>query len=119
MKDRHILHTIHTDDGALEIYWTRADDDFPELLPGFEGYNSLLLHQDGAVTWKGWTDAEVPVVVTIRANHVTVAISEDQPADDAQTVVFDSAKLTTDDWDELLEPPTNPGEDRAGLADQC
>lgn len=92
--DRHILHTIHTDDGALEIYWTRAQDDFPEFQPDFKGFNSILLHNDGAITWKGWTDREIPISVTIIENRVVIAASEDAHVLDGSEIVFDSATLT-------------------------
>lgn len=92
--NRNILHTIHTDEGALEIYWTRAEDDFPEILPNFEGFNSVLLHNDGAMTWKGWTDNEIPISVTIIRNRVVVAVSEDAHVLQGDEIVFDSAQLS-------------------------
>lgn len=99
-NDRNIVHTVHTDDGALEIYWARAHDDFPEHLDEFEGFNSVLLHPDGTLTWKGWTDAEAPVSVAIYRNRVVVAACEDALGDaqtrrdNRESIVFDSQNLT-------------------------
>jgi hypothetical protein len=95
-NDRIVLHTIHTDEGATEVYWARAADDF---LLDIEG--SFLFHKDGTVTWKGWTDQEIPMVVAIKANRVVVMEGEDQvslteieaDSDYRGAIKFDSALL--------------------------
>ena len=93
LTDRTIVHTIHADDGTVEIYWARARDDFPDTLPNFTGYNSILLHADGALSWRGWTDDDRPISVTILDNAVTVAESEDVHVLSGEGIVFDSRAI--------------------------
>lgn len=88
--DRLILHTVHTDDGATEVYWSRASDDHPEEREGYEG--SILLHDDGSFTFKCWSGAagdEFPFVAHVMGNRIVVAQGEDQPPSEDE-YVFDS-----------------------------
>lgn len=102
-NDRLVLHTVHTDDGATELYFGRASDD---MLVTWDG--SFLFHHQGddqGVTYKLWTpDADVPLVVHIEGGRVRVTVSEDQPpfyeGERAGPVLFDS---NTVKWP--VEPP--------------
>lgn len=93
-NNRLVLHTVHEDNGATEVYWARANDDF---LIDVEG--SFQFFKDGTASWKCWTDAEVPVVVAIQANRVVVRVSEDvvgmteinQREEHRKEIVYDSA----------------------------
>lgn len=84
--DRLILHTVHTDDGATEVYFGRSSDDFNGDHEG-----SFLFHPEGGVTYKLWTNDDVPIVVHIEGNRVRVAVTEDQPPFyDRSPTIFDS-----------------------------
>lgn len=75
--DRLILHTVHDDNGSTELYYGRRDDDGLDFLEG--GHDgSLLFHEDGSITFKAWTDREIPFVVTIHRNRIVVTRGEDQ-----------------------------------------
>lgn len=73
--DRLVLHTVHTDDGATELYFARANDD-TEL----DWSGTILFQREGGFTYKLWTpDEDVPLVVHVEGARVRVVVSEDQP----------------------------------------
>jgi hypothetical protein len=93
-NDRLVLHTVHTDEGATELYFGRASDD-TEL--DWEG--TVLFHREGGFTYKLWTPNEdVPLVVHVQGSRVRVSCSEDQPPsyerDTPAMVLFDSDTVT-------------------------
>lgn len=101
-NDRTVLHTVHTDEGATELYFGRADDD---MAVDWEG--SFLFQRpsdnwpdDTGVTYKFWTDGDAegddaPMVLHIQGNRVRVTLTEDQPPryDGEAVVLFDSDKF--------------------------
>lgn len=89
-NDRYVLHTIHTDEGALEVYWARSRDDM--LIDEYEG--SLLFHDDGSITHKCWTDSDIPIVTHMKGNRIVIGVTEDQPFDrEGDEVIFDTEHL--------------------------
>src|SRR4051794_30490091 len=90
MDDRLILHTVHTDDGATEIYFGRTYDD---QIITYEG--SILFHADGSFTYKLWTTHDEPVVVSVKGNRVVIINGEDQAPQGelAPEALFDSERL--------------------------
>lgn len=95
-NNRLVLHTVHTDDGATELYFGRASDD---MQVGWEG--SFLFHHQGddqGVTYKFWADAgdeDAPMVLHVEGRRVRVTLTEDQPPayDEDEVVLFDSDKF--------------------------
>lgn len=104
MDDRLILHTVHTDDGATELYFGRAADDFPA---GWSG--SILFHSDGSFTYKMFRDDEEPFVLSVNGNRIVVANGEDQ---DAQAAMLQSPIAFDSDTFDPSEPGA-PGNDDA------
>lgn len=97
-NDRLILHTVHTDEGATELYFGRTNDDHP----GPSDLNTVQFGKDGSLIFKAHTNEEVGYVVTICANRTVVLLSPDMLSmeeidNDAwnaqECIVFDSTDL--------------------------
>lgn len=103
MSDRLIIHTVHTDDGATELYFGRTEDDHPG--PG--QLNTVQFGKDGSLVFKAWTDNEQPYVTTICDNRTVVCHTENMLTMEEinagqygapEIIVFDSAEIKG--WDE-------------------
>lgn len=91
--DRLILHTVHTDEGATEVYFGRAADDHEVAWTG-----SLLFHasEGGGFTFKLWNQNDVPIVLHVDDTaRIRVSATEDQPPNyDSAGTLFDSNAVT-------------------------
>lgn len=96
--NRLVLHTVHDDDGATELYFSRSNDDHV--------YNEGILQfrREGGVTFKACDggEREVHYNVTILKSRTVITVGEDQPTmaeidEGGWDVVFDSADLKWSD----------------------
>lgn len=110
LSDRNVVHTVHDDNGGIEIFWQRASQDFPE-----EPYNAVQLSKDGVLLWPAHKDDGTPLLVAIHDNRVIVAESEDvafPKLDGSVRILFDSDTAAGD-----CKPSCDAGAIRAEVHD--